>query len=234
MNKVFKTIEKHNLFFSKFQYKASFTADLLHCTRYAKTVRELENVLLNRVRDHISIFVPVDVTHNKTHFPSNKSFLDSFTIWKTINHGPDCMIRIDYKSGSVYSNDLKKLEELETLCKTHNPKIKYTQVKLLPASDVLYRKNPKHKYRVYLRSKNISLDMHDEVAEFLNRHTKTFYPCSALSTWLNASDKNLRYWKYRYCSASFFVDYDNEADETLLRLSMGDYLGKVYKIQQKV
>lgn len=234
MNKVFKVVDKQNLFFGKFLYKASFTSELLHCTRYAKTVKELENVLLNRVRDHITVFVPVDAAANKVHFPSNKSFLDSFTIWKTINHGPDCMVRIDYRTGSVYSNDLNKLAELETLCKFNNPKVKYTKINLLPNSDVLFRKNPKHKYRVYLRSKNISLDTHDEIAEFLNRHKNTFYPCSALNVWLNATDKKIRYWRYRYCSAAFFIDYDNEADETLLRLSMNDYLGKVYKIQRKV
>lgn len=234
MNKVFKVVDKQNLFFGKFLYKASFTSELLHCTRYAKTVKELENVLLNRVRDHITVFVPVDAAANKVHFPSNKSFLDSFTIWKTINHGPDCMVRIDYKTGSVYSNDLNKLAELETLCKLNNPKIKYTRVNLLANPDTLYRKNPKHKFRIYLRAKNISLEMHDEMAQFFQRHSTTFYPCAALNIWLNATDKKIRYWRYRYCSNAFFVDYDNESDETLIRLSMGEYIGKLYKIQRKV
>jgi hypothetical protein len=241
LNKI-KVIHKPKLFYKKFKYRVKFYCLDLYTTRYARNLEELERALYSRFERIVFLHtgtMPHEPGRLKSKLPvdiENQKRLERFLLWKLANQqSEDVLIRIDGNSGSAFSNDLEKLKELEKSVFTDSvAELEYSEINLAGDPDIITLKNPKHKYRVYLKSKVISLDFHSELASFLNLHEKSLYPCNALKTFAEAKDRKTRYWKYRWLSGSFFIEYDSESVSTLISLFLDQYLGKTYKIEKRI
>ena len=141
-------------------------------------------------------------------------------------------MRIEGSVVAIFSNDLSELKNLE-------PKIgsqyqyDYTQVQTAAYAGIKHFVNePKHKYRVYLRSKRVQDNFHESLGEILNRQ-KSLYPSPALKKWVNANAKNYGIWYFRWSSSAHFIDYDDESMLSYLALMHGDILGKKYKLEKR-
>ena len=109
----------------------------------------------------------------------------------------------------------------------------YTQVQTSQYAGVKhFVGEPKHKYRVYLRSKRVEDNFHIELKSTLDRQNK-LYPSNALKDWLKHDPKRWGIWSFRYLSSAHFIDYDDESTLSYLALMHGEVLGKKYKLEKR-
>ena len=139
-------------------------------------------------------------------------------------------IRGEHNSLSIFSNDLAFLHTLDLI---PNISIDYTEVQKSTFAGVKhFVKEPKHKFRVYMKSKRISEDFIKEWKDMLER-IDGLYPSPALQSWLDDYIGGYWTWKYRWSNASHSIDYDDESTLSYLALMHGDILGKRYKLEKR-
>ena len=142
-------------------------------------------------------------------------------------------IRLEWNTVSVFSNDLSFLKTVENL----KPELEYTYTQVQTNNFVgvkSFVNDPKHKFRVYLKSKLVKGDLVDQLDDLLKR-TPSLYPCNSLTNWLKGAllTRNQHTWRYRFTSPIHFIDYDDESTLSYLALMHGDYLGKRYKLEKR-
>mgnify|MGYP003704783293 CR=1 FL=1 len=97
-----------------------------------------------------------------------------------------------------------------------------------------FEKEPKHKFRAYLKSKRVKDSFKNEMSEFLNRYkgTKTVLkPSKAFRQWLSGS--KFYGWNRTYSSSHYYIEYDDESTDSLLALMFGDMIKRRYKLEQR-
>jgi len=144
------------------------------------------------------------------------------------------IIRLEWHTASIFSNDLSLLKSIENI----KPELDYdyTQVQTNNFVGVKsFAKEPKHKFRVYLKSKIVKGGLVEQLDELLKR-TPSLYPCNSLKYWLLGAvlTKNQYSWRYRFTSPIHFIDYDDESTLSYLALMHGEYLGKRYKLEKRL
>lgn len=227
MNKI-KKVEKPKLYYDKYKYRASLYHQDFNIARYAKNEFELQRAIENRYVNNVYYYAITGSNRNSKTELINKELLSNFIDWRNAN-SDKVTIRMDYNSISVYGNDLKLLKTLEVLGLT----VSYYQIELTGSPNILLRKDPKHPYRTYFKSKTVPMDFHDELKSFLESYKNSAFPCGALLNWANNLPKG-KQWKRKYIEASYFIEYDNESFRTMLGLTFDDrYLGKTYKVEQR-
>ena len=166
----------------------------------------------------------------------NLDKLDAYLIWRN-KHAPkkkknkDITVRIEFNSCSVFSNDLQLLHTLDQL----HPElvVQYTEVQKSQFSGIKYfARDPKHKYRVYLKSRRVPENFIDELKDLFTK-VKNLYPSPALNSWVLPKSLRTSYWKYRYTSSAHFIDYDDESTLSYLAIMHGEMLGKKYKLEKR-
>ena len=146
---------------------------------------------------------------------------------KTISNDKSATVRMEYHTVSVFSNDLQMLHDLQKF--GSHLVIDYTEVQ--ESSEIgtkYFVKGPKHKYRVYLRSKRVDDVWVAKFTEFL-RKNPTLCPSTALKEWLERS--HLR--RYQYTSGAFYIDYDDESMLSYMTLIHDKMLGRRYKLLKR-
>lgn len=218
-------------YYGKYQYRARFK---LSCVRYTWTCKDPEE-LEKRIKLKGGYFsIPAK---DRAEILQMKQVLKDFiTFRNNIKKSKKGTIRVEYGSVSVFSNDLTELHNIKTLFPTLV--IDYTEVQKAQYAGIKHFVNePKHKFRVYLKSKRVSETFAKDLYDLIKR-TKTIHPSAALETWLiEASDKdNLvgwRTWSVGFSSSSYFMDYDDESTLSYLALMHDGMLGKRYKLEKR-
>jgi hypothetical protein len=143
--------------------------------------------------------------------------------------------RVEGNNCSVFGNDLALLQTLETISPTST--VTYTQVDLtIPKGVRYFYKKPDHKYRVYFKSKAVPQTWHAEISAFVKRYKGTstvVVPSKSLEEWLRPNSVYHQAYPYRYCYASYFLDYDDESTYTLISLFFSDMLRAQFKLEQR-
>ena len=142
-------------------------------------------------------------------------------------------VRLEWNTVSIFSNDLSFLKTIENL----KPDLEctYTQVQTNNFVGVKsFVKEPKHKFRVYLKSKIVKGELIPQLDTLLKR-TPSLYPCNSLKNWLLGAllTTNQYSWRYRFTSPIHFIDYDDESTLSYLAIMYGEYLGKRYKLEKR-
>ena len=220
---------KENNYYNNYRYRAKFSIIGLSYTNYARTVDDLISRInetgWRKIRADTKALVQEKITE-----------LSNFIEWRNANKKPGYVtFRLENDTMSVYSNNLELLLTLKDLGLVS---VKITEVQLEQFAGTKYYVNePKHKYRIYLKSKYIEekdfiRDLHDTI-----KKSKELVPSGALKVWLNeyvrrpiASHNS---WNYRYTSGTHSIDYDNESTLSYLILMYGHMLGKRYKLEKR-
>ena len=146
-------------------------------------------------------------------------------------YGSEFICRSGGHTITVYANDLDILKSVES--HVNDTDFVYYSAELTIPIGVKYFKNePKHKFRVYLKSRNITKEKKEEIARIITRYqgSNTFSPCRALNDWLFLNNNK---WNMLLTQASYFFDYDEESTLTLLAFLLGDLLSKNYKLEKQ-
>lgn len=212
-------------YYNKYNYRARFKLFGVRYTWYCKTADEFEDRLNGKGWYSLKAKDKIEVL-------KNKDALKSFINWRLkFKSSKDLTVRIEGSSVAIFSNSLSFLKNIEQ--EIPNVSLDYTEVQKSAFVGVKhFVREPKHKFRVYLKSKRIEGESIVQLKDSMKR-TKGLYPSSALVFWAEEASRNQGHWKFRFTSASHFIDYDDESTLSYLALLHGDMLGKRYKLEKR-
>lgn len=168
----------------------------------------------------------------KNEILKNLETLKKFFIWRDKHYKqPSNTMRVEGHTIGVYSNDLELLKSIRDSISGIDVRI--TEAKISSYVGVKhFSKKPKHNFRVYMKSKRVDKDFAASLKD-LFKNSKSLYPSPALKFWANNASLDNRSWKYRWTSASHFIDYNDESTLSYLALVHGEILGKRYKLEKR-
>jgi hypothetical protein len=215
-------------YYNKYTFRVRFKLPGARYTWYCKTPEDLDKRLASKAQ--YSSIRPED----KNDVVDKQQAIKDFITWRNLKRKEKtATIRVEHNTVAVFSNDLQMLKDLEKI----DPTLEYDYTEV-QKSEYAGTKHfvgvPKHKFRIYLKSKRVSEGFAKDLYDLVNRSTN-LYPSTALKIWLLGSIKNngQSNWRYRYCSSSYFINYDDESTLSYLALMHGEMLGKRYKLEKR-
>lgn len=228
-----KTEIREKLYYNKYSYRAKFHCLGLHLLQYAGP-----NVN--------SVVQTLNSPRYKDYKPYKDKILDFHEFYFKNHHQTNnVMVRYDYNSAGVFSNNLELLQTLESI----GCPVEYTlAIDSIPKGIKYFVKEPKHKYRLYFKSKRVSDGFAEKLKEWVERYENTstvITPCSALKYWYTPKEAKTSIvstmfpsvvhntWRSSYTFENFFIDYNDESVLTLFRLMFDGIAGKQYTLLKK-
>jgi hypothetical protein len=216
--------QRPSLYYNKFKYRARFYCRGITLAWF--NYNEIE--IKEKIKKFPSRFSGVNSEH-----------IINFYDWKiATKKDKTATVRIEGGTASVFSNDLDLLKTLEVI----GCPVDYTEVDDTVISGVKYFvKEPKHKFRIYLKSKRVNDDFRSNLQNFIKRYEKTdtiIVPSGSLANWLKEDTTYVRgswsyHWNKGYTSSNYFIDYDNESTLTLFSLMFSGMVSKSYKLEKQ-
>lgn len=215
-------IDNRSLYFNKYQYRARVYHEGIYLSAWDDYTKEQ---IVNRIKK------------NKHRFKNAEAdIIINFTQWrKSHSKGKNrtCTVRVEGDVASVFSNDLSELKTLESL----GCQIDYTEIfDNIPEGTKYFTKEPKYKYRIYLKSKRVPEEFRQKLDSFINRYkgTDTKLEASvALNGWLKHDLPTWAVWRRLYSSSHFFINYNDESFITLFGLSFGGMISRKFKLEKR-
>jgi hypothetical protein len=221
---------RSTLYYGKYQFRARLTLDGLNRTYFAKNFLEYEKVIDRNKKK----------TSGKRRIELDKidmAAIERYINWRNTNKdNKTAMIRVEGNTAGVFSNDLQLLKTLEQI--SPGTTVDYTEVdQSIPQGTKYYVKQPKHNYRVYLKSKRVSDEWKKSLSRFFDRYKDSdtvVVPSNALDWWLKPDKPtNTWYWNTNYCSSHYYIDFDEQSTDTLFALMFGDMISKRLKLEKR-
>lgn len=221
---------RQNLYFGRYKYRCSL---IIEGIQYFK-----------RERDTLEFDEQVEELSQQRWYgwrkPFNPGFAQSikqFIGWRNANQWrvSEFKLVMGEETVNIYSNDLALLNSIETEFENtevgETMKLSYATVRPDYDQSVIYRVNPNHKYRLYLRSRKYSYEERTELMEFLLQNSVKM--SDALANWFRPGsgprwNKNA-YWAWDHLC----FDYDEEYIATLLALKFDGVIRKICRIVKK-
>ena len=219
---------RDNNYYNKYEFRMRVTIPCVHYTWYCNTPEDLDDKLAGKFKEWGNI--------RKEDIQTVTDNLSALKAIVSLQHSrkktKDLGMRIEGRTIAFFSNELSALKALESVIGVKYS-YDYTQVQTSQYAGIKYFSNePKHKYRVYLRSKRVEDNVHNELKDTIAKQ-KSLYPSNALSSWMDRDSKRWGIWHFRWTSAAHFIDYDDESTLSYLALIHGEILGKKYKLEKR-
>lgn len=217
-------------YYNKYEYRARFH---LVGVRYTWYIKDDIQELINRLDAPAVGYDFNHVSHDRDDIRENIPKLKAFLQWRNnIKNKKTSTIRIEHNTVAVFSNDLQELHDIEKAIP--GIELDYTKVEKSTFIGVKYfARKPNHNYRVYLKSRRVEGSFAEDLHNLFKKN-KDMYPCPSLKQWTKGSvTSNQVSWRYRFSSATHFIDYDNESVLSYLALMHGNMLGKRYKLEKR-
>ena len=213
-------------YYNKYTYRVRFRLSGIRYTWYSDSVEEFMS------RYNATSGWKAINKKDKSDVTKNLEAIKAYIEWRNLRRKEkSATIRIERDTVSIFSNDLSLLKTIEAI--DTGISYDYTEVQKSQFAGVKnFVNEPKHPYRVYLKSKLIPQNFCKDLKDLLNR-TNSLHPSNALQIWLNGADLAVHNWRYRYASSSHFIDYDDESTLSYLALMHGELLGKRYKLEKR-
>jgi len=218
-----KQVDRNNLYFNKYLYKASLKTDYLNFIYYANSIEDFNEKIIKASKERNSWSRHIDL---------NK--VDSDLIEKLINFrnqnrsNQNVIIRLEYNSMSIYTNEIDLLNYYYDLAPK---KVKFYRVGSFTPGVMLFAKEPKFKYRVYLRSKKMPDNFRDEFYKFITTHPSVT-PCDALVENLKKYSGTIS-WRYPIPHRGMYLEYNEESTVLLVHLMFPGLAGKTFKLEKR-
>ena len=220
---------RDTIYYNKYQYRARLRLEGVRYTWYSKTPEDLEKRLQNPKPAYYGVR-----DEDRLKVTTNLETLKKFITWRNQRKiDKNASVRVEFNTIAVFSTDLALLKTLESL--GPNLVVDYTEAQTSNFVGVkTFAKEPKHKYRVYLKTKIVQKNVIADLKELIDR-SPDLHPCPSLEYWLELGVKqyNVNSWRHRYTFSTHFIDYDDESTLSYLALMHGDYLGKRYKLEKR-
>lgn len=205
-----KRIRRDRLYYGVYKYKASTQVPYASRIRYCRTPESLFDHI-NTTASDISLAVQARL----------------LKLLNFRNNSQDCAMRLEQFRVSVYSNSL---EALEIFALEFDSEI--TEVELATTDpDVLYRQNPRYKYRTYLRARTLTAAQQADIRDWFRAQT-SIKASSALHRWLENTHGLARSWYNRNSlRADFYFEHDSLSMITAFNLCFTGLVGKTRELR---
>lgn len=219
---------RDSLFYSKYQYRARVTVWGLH-KGYYWTPAEFETRLNNN-----KLWGKITPDEKKTIRDNLESIKTLLQYKIDVKKNKTATCRCEHYTMAVFSNDLQSLHD--SFDNLPNATVDYTECVTSGYSGIKHFVNePKHKYRVYFKTRKIPSDFRDGMRKILSANAQ-LKPSPSLKYWISMDEsrqKQVWYWSFNYLQATHFIDYNDESYLSYLALMYGDLLGKKYKLEKR-
>lgn len=210
---VIKTVARNKLFYNKFKYRAGIYLFGAYLTRRAKNIQEY----IEFAQFLISRSV---IKKEALLYPENIELMERFL--NLSNSGYEFQKRIEQNSLTLFFNDVEFLNLVNKVSS-----IEWVEVVDQYDFDKLYIRNPKYKYRTYIKSVDYKTDK-ESLKTFVDyANNISDVSCStAIDYAVNGKRNNQNIWgRYTYYFRGGHIDYN---DEKMLSI-IGIYLGPMVK-----
>jgi len=219
---------RDTLYYNKYEYRLRISIPGIRYTYWCKKPEELDEKLNTPMKSYYKVRKEDVQTVTENLIPLKEVIAIVNERKKDSNYS----CRLESNTLAIFSTDLAVLEAFKkrigekfaldcTLAQTNG----YSGIKY-------FVNEPKHKYRVYLRSRRVDDSFQAELRDMLKLQKK-LNPSNALKFWCNADKNNHHHWWFRWTSAAHFIDYDDESTLSYLALMHGNILGKKYKLEKR-
>ena len=219
---------RDTLYYNQYDYRLRFFIPGSRYTYWCKKPEDLDVKLAGKSRGYASIRKEdiQKVTENLT------ALKEIVKLTKERKEKKEFSMRLEYDTLAIFANDLSILETIKNRLGQQYVQ-DCTLAETAGFSGVKYFvEEPKHKYRVYLKSRRVEDNFHIELRDLLARQ-KSLYPSNALRRWYNNDGRRYGIWYFRWTSSAHFIDYDEESTLSYLAIMYGDMLGKKYKLEKR-
>ena len=218
---------RDNQYYNKFEYRLRVKIPCVRYTWWCKKPQDLDEKLTGNIKKFGTIR-----KDDKQTVLDHLEGLKAIIVLQKDKKAKNLSIRIESSTVAIFSNDLAELKAFEKVLGTKYS-CDFTQVQTSQYAGIKHFVNePKHKFRVYLRSRRVDEEFPKKFKEMIDRQP-SLHPSPALSYWLVADRSGFGAWRYRWSSSSYFIDYDDESTLSYLGLMYGDMLGKKYKLEKR-
>lgn len=221
-----KLESRTSLYYNKFKYKCSFYLWgshklLIYYKNFDNFLLACKNYKGNSFRKYSKTELKLLVENNSSNL---KLLLD---IYKERKEN-DCILRCENGNVTIFSNELSYLKSIHDILKIND--FNFYEVEKTTNGIKTFAREPKHNYRLYLRTCKITSKQKIELLETIVKN-KDLYPSSALKQWL--IQPNYINWYGTYLTSNYFIDYDNESTLSLFGIFHGYLISKTFKLEQK-
>lgn len=234
-----KVENRSQLYYGKYRYRATLYLRGLNRTYRATTFLDFLKRLEQQLSEVDNSGWAWTATRKEEIKLLDLDALERFIIWRNHNFNKNrkpqnLLIRIESFTAGVFSNDIALLKTLATIDPGNPLSVTFSEVDpCVPQGTMYFAKEPKHKFRVYLKGVLVPAGFRDSVKEVVARYKSTtseLFPCGALYRWMNSTQPR---WPARYCSAGFYLEYDQDSTYTLLSLMFDQMIAKRFVLEKR-
>ena len=217
-----KVEEREKLYYNKYSYKAVckipgayYTTGIKNIEDYKDKVESLQTELKRW---------PV---HTSPHGLGNLDYLDLDNLICYIvkfEKNDKGTLRREGNTISFFSNDLDFLKKAPS---TISP-LKITQVSVMPAGVKYFKRKVPAPFRVHLKEARVNTELRQDIFNYIDK-TDGVEGSSALMVWLTRVSS----WNQVWCSKSFYINYTDSSQLTMMHILFSEVIGKNYKLEQQ-
>ena len=218
-----KSVDKVELYYNKYSYKASITTPNVHRIRKVDNILDFTTIVTEQY--HIYDSTRDRYPNGWYRPPPSVAEHDFYLVEYLINLknnllGTDVKFRHEHNTFTLYSNDISLIDQLIQ----NNSNWKIEKAEPSPAGVMLFKREPPAKYRAYTTNKMMPADFKENFVAYLER-TPDIRPSSSLMSYL--AGRNIWLWD------RYYIDYDDEKNLMMMMLLFPGMIGKKYKLEKK-
>lgn len=224
-----KLVDKVQLYFKKYSYKASITTDGVYWIRMCENMDTFHELVTNRYTEweqHKNRY-PYGWYRQPLALAAHDLDLIEYLInLKVSLKNTDTKFRHEHETFTLYTNDEALIKQLNK----HDSRWKTEKAIPSPAGVKYFKKDPPAKYRTYFTANKVGSEFTQEMIDYLNR-TEDLIPSSSLYEWLH---RRTRYnGSYIWLNSYHFIDYNDEKNLMMMHLMFPGAIGVTYKLEKK-
>lgn len=225
---IIKELDKTELYFKKYQYRATIATQGIFYVHGCKTMDRFAKLVIDRYEDW-------ELT--KDRYPNgwyrqplrleehDLALIEDLITLKQNLQGADVRFRHENDILSLYTND----ESLIEMLSKHDFRWSFDKAVVSPQGVKYFKRQPPAKFRTYMTGNKIKGEFCEEMIEYLNR-TPDVVPSGAFYDWLHRRN---RYGNYVWLWNNHFIDYNDERNLMMLHLMFPNAIGTTYKLEKK-
>lgn len=227
---------RDRLYYSRFEFRASFQLRGIARTRFARDYAEYYEKY-QEILDEQQRFKVRAITLPSWYATLPDAFelqdIERFINWRNKSQGL-VTVRLEHDRCSVFSNDPDKLEELRNILYLKTPV--FTQVTgMVTDPEVMTLSKPQHQFRTFLRETKMTAETISELNDFVDRYTasRTIMPSQAFFKWLNLNPASRNYWRGQRTRSDYYFEHDDEGIVLIFAIVCPDLLRKTYRLEPR-
>ena len=226
-----KQIDRDNLYFNKYLYRAFIKSPNLYWVQYCKDIDEYCERITAEQEEWQS---KSDSDKDNQYWWGNKYTPDPidyalvthlFKLRKKYLSDKTIGIRNEGNTVCIYTNEISIINGIAKV----KPNAILNEAMVSPTGIKYFKNEPPAKYRAYLSNKQMPAEFKTDMLEYLER-TPDIRPSKSFEGWLLPK-------RYHHSTvwlwSNYFVDYDDERNLMMMMLMFPGAIGKTYKLEKK-